>query len=236
MSMANEVHTGFEQPQLDLKIELPVFDDSRLRMLHEEGWNRVGVLGLVLDSEGNALFLQHAASDKNPQGAWGTLGETSLTLKNNEEWVIENPLQTLIRGMQEELGVPVSVNDIRMPERSPFFHMGWPVGTSDLNESAFAICPVVVISNELKTAILASGPTEEIDYKIFAPLDTLAKAEPMRHGTDIWIKRAVQSTADNLASHLSEVQEPPVLGRDHPLVQDAILVNMYGPNVPVKHY
>lgn len=206
--------------------EIATLSDLELRGLYQDGFSRVGVLPLILDSYGNILLLQHRQSDKTESGMWGTLGETSKVRPEGTGWVMEPPSVTVLRGIQEELGVTPQPEELRQPDRVHSFHMSWPVGVNHAGASAYAICPVLVVSDQLRAAILAAPPTAEIARRQFMSPDQINNLTFMRPGMLAWLMEADKTITVNLGAALSRFHVPPV--QTEAFTDDAILVNMYG--------
>ena len=217
---------GHDLDSPDTGMELvPTLTDAELRQLHAEGIQRVGIVALLVDSERQRmLLLEHTQSEKSQAGMWGALGETALVATQGDGWKIEAPMDTLARGLQEELKVPASTGQLWVPRRLPFFSLEWPVGVNS-TDTAFAICPVVVVSDELAAAIGNAEATEEVSTNTFTPIDQ-ASAYDMRPGMERWLPHAIDAIDKNAGSGLVVVHLP--VDELQGQTQDAILDNMYG--------
>ncbi len=208
---------------------VPALSDRELKALFRDGWSRVGVVALILDEDGNALLLEHTASDKTTDGMWGSLGETSLARYHGDEWELEPPMNTLLRGISEELGLNVPVSELRRPSKVPFFTMAWPVGVDNPTEQAFAICPIVVVSNQLRQQITEAPLSEEITSATFVPLrDVVQNKFNLRPGASLWAERAADVVIANSNCYLEKIEPPAAFIEASYRVQDAILPEMYG--------
>lgn len=206
--------------------EIVALSDLELRGLYRDGFSRVGVLPLILDSNGNILLLQHRRSDKTEAGMWGTLGETSKVRHEGTGWVMEPPAITVLRGIKEELKVTPLLENLRQPDRVHSFHMSWPVGVNYTDASAYAICPVIVVSDQLRAAISAAPSTVEIAEHRFLPPDEIKNLSFMRPGMLTWLMEADKIMAANYGAKLSPLGVSPV--RAEAFTDDAILAKMYG--------
>lgn len=178
--------------RLGVGIELPTLSPNELEGLYREGWDRVGVVAAVLDSSFNILLLEHKKSEKTDDGMLGALGETALIFPEEVGWRIENPVTTLLRGIEEEAGVRLTSESLRVAETSNCFTLGWPVGVKSLHESAFAICPLVIVDDAVKDELLSGPPTEEISSKYFVPFEEaeLLPDAAFRPGMREWLTEA----------------------------------------------
>lgn len=204
---------------------IPTLTDEEMRALYNEGISRIGIVALLADSEGErVLLLEHTASDKSKAGMWGALGETSQVASRQVGWELEAPLDTLARGLQEErkVGFP----KLWVPNRVPVFFMEWPVGV-DRTDVAYAICPVVILDDEMVQAIEAAPVTDEVSRSVFVPVEQAADGKVLRPGMDMWLPKALDALDANAGAELVSVAASAdgLPGQ----TQDAILEDLYGP-------
>ena len=150
---------------------LPKLTPEVLEELRDAGWSRVGLMVAFLDKEDNIMMLEHNIRQKNGHGALGPLGETS----QHSGPIIEQPIETLYRGIQEELG-------IQHPERLELFMRPaggwvvnqWPRGDDYPDQYACAISFPVFLSDSVKEYLLSiPHGTEEVGNLHFIPVDTV---------------------------------------------------------------
>jgi hypothetical protein len=104
---------------------LPHIDLETLEELRANSWKRLGIMVPFIDSDMNLMMLKHNGRDKNSHGALGPLGETS----QHSGVIIEQPLETLFRGMVEELGVERPQDlDLWMHGEAGWMIHQWPHG------------------------------------------------------------------------------------------------------------
>lgn len=197
-----------------------------MRQLHAERISRVGIVAAVVDQGmERLLMLKHKESKKTKAGMWGVLSETAIVAaQGGGGWRLEAPMDTVARGLQEEVSV-TPPGQLWVPSKVPSFSHEWPIGL-DTDQVALAICPVVVVDGALAEAIERAPDTEEISATEFVPLDRLEGRE-FRPGISRWLPHALDAIDSNRGSALVEVRLPvdQLLGP----TQDAILDNMYGP-------
>ena len=139
---------------------LPQLDFETLHQLGEAGWSRVGLMVAFVDSEGQVMLMEHNGRDKNGHGALGPLGETSKSAGP----VIEQPLETLYRGIQEELGLErPSELGLWMYREAGWTINRWPRGINYPGQYACAISFPIFVPDAVKTQLLEMPRgTEEI--------------------------------------------------------------------------
>lgn len=147
--------------QPDPELSLPALTPETLDSLREAGWSRVGLMVAIVDTDGNVLMLNHNGRDKNCQDDLGPLGETSQQAGP----VIEQPLETLFRGIQEELSVQQPAGlEMWMHERGGWVVNPWPRGDGFPGEYACAISFPVFVSDKTRDYLLSiPHGTEEIN-------------------------------------------------------------------------
>ncbi|MGH7240805.1 MAG: hypothetical protein ACREGB_00745 [Candidatus Saccharimonadales bacterium] len=129
--------------------------------LSTAGWHRLGILVLLVTRASELMVLVSTESAKAREGMLGPLGETSKGLPP----VIEQPIETLERGIREELGVKqVSHLGMQMRTNNGWFTYPWPVGVNHPGEYAFGICPALYVP-ELTEQALLSRPIANEEVK-----------------------------------------------------------------------
>lgn len=126
--------------------EFPQITVEDLKQLKEQGWSRVGIVAIIMDSYGNILISENPPDDdKVPRRQYGFSSETSHIYGDT----IESPLETLARCISEELDIddPSEIN-AHIPATNPYIIVQWPVGGKHENEFALAICPVVIVDDD----------------------------------------------------------------------------------------
>jgi hypothetical protein len=178
-------------PQADRT--LPSLSQEVLEKLRGSGWKTVGLMVAFTDSTGNIMMLEHNGRDKNEPGALGPLGETSQCSGP----IVEQPAETLYRGIQEELGIqhPVEL-DFWMYRRAGWVVNEWPRGNAYQGEFACAISFPVFMPDSLKEYLLAiPHGTEEVGRMHFIDKETILAMEEsrLRPGTKQWLTQLDQA-------------------------------------------
>lgn len=202
--------------------------DHDLRKMYENNLHRYGLLVGIFDLDGNMLMLEHAGSDKTQDGMWGPLGETSKVQRApTGEWRVEPTVATLMRGIQEELGVQLSPQDIFVTANEPAMMTTWPVGVRYGRQHGAAYSPVIYISETAKQLILSSATSEEVRSKrLMDPGEVLALTH-VRPGTHRWLSEIVEFRDSQSSAPLVHPQSAVWdYSPQHPLL-DAILAQMY---------
>lgn len=172
---------------------LPELTYDVIKELGHAGWSRVGIMVAFVDSDGQVMMLAHHQRDKNQDGALGPLGETTRESKP----IIEQPLQTLFRGIKEELGVkyPGSLN-IEMNQDSSWVINQWPRGNNFPGEFSCAISFPVFITDSVKTSLLAiPHATEETKGLNFISPEAIMATDDqhLRPGVKSWLHQLEQA-------------------------------------------
>lgn len=131
---------------------LPSLSHHTINRLTETGWSRVGLVVPLITRAGKLLMFEHKETFKSREGMLGPLGETSKGIHP----VIEQPLETLHRGIGEETGTrePHTLG-LRMRDEGGWFINRWPVGVLQLDEYACAVCPPVYVPPSTEDRLLA---------------------------------------------------------------------------------
>lgn len=130
---------------------LPSLTPEVINELRAQGWYRIGIMAAFVDSSGRVMMLEHRGRDKNPDGVLGPLGETT----RSSGAIIEQPLETLFRGITEELGVqsPGSL-DIHLHPKDGWVINSWPAGDNSPGQLSCAISFPVLLPDRVKTSLL----------------------------------------------------------------------------------
>lgn len=145
----------------------PSLDLETLDELKTYGWQRVGILSVFVDSDMNIMMLKHNGRDKNKNGALGILGETS----QHSGPVIEQPIETLFRGIDEELGVSRPQDlDLWTHKEKGWVINQWPLGINAPGKFACGIAFPVFLTDTAKNQLLGfKHGTDEIQGIEFMP-------------------------------------------------------------------
>lgn len=174
---------------------LPTLTTEHLRYLQAAGWSRIGILAAVINSKRQILMLEHAISGKNLEGALGPLAETTRVWNHAKGvWHIEQPLTTLRRSFQEELGVPDPQRlGLRARRVGAWTLSFWPSGNGGNESFGFAICPVISVPDESAAQVSGLVNTKEVRGAEFMGLDEIRATGNLRPGTQEWLDRLVVS-------------------------------------------
>lgn len=194
---------GSIQPEVKLEVpdeflpneerNLPELSGETLVTLGGLGWKRVGLLVAVIDEVGDVMMLAHNATEKNDAGALGPLSETTKFAGP----YVEQPLQTLHRGIGEELGVelPAELN-LAMLAKGGWTINQWPVGKKYPNEFAFGISFPVFIPRAAQLELLGRPHgTEEAAGIHFMSADTILglNDSELRPGVKGWLQQLIDT-------------------------------------------
>jgi len=171
---------------------LPELTPEVIAELSNAGWFRVGLMVAIIDSSENILLLRHHESSKIPPDALGPLGETTKAVDDNIT-IVEQPLETLFRGIQEELGRrnPAKL-DFWIHQAGGWVINQWPRGISYPKQYAAAISFPLFIPDRVKEHLLANPPSnEEVKGLEFVPLDEVYQIDDdkLRPGVKPWLKQ-----------------------------------------------
>lgn len=159
-------------PVASMEALMPTPDGRELERMQLEGLFRYGIIGVILNRNHELLLLEHCESDKTEGGMWGPLGETSLIHAYGDGSVtVEPTINTLYRGMHEELLVDATQYEIHAPSNMAYFDTTWPVGKQYPGQTGAARSPIVVVDGALEEAIIQGPPSKEISDKQFMALD-----------------------------------------------------------------
>jgi len=168
--------------------QLPVLTHDTLGKLQKRGWSRVGLMVALTDEDtGEIAMISHVGRDKNQPNALGPLGETSKRAGP----VIEQPVETLFRGIKEELGVkdPQSLG-LRMQGRDGWVVNKWPRGVNYPGEFACAISFAAFMPHGVLERLVAAphGNEEANGLLAMHPEAILAASEDrLRPGVKPWL-------------------------------------------------
>jgi hypothetical protein len=166
---------------------LPHIDLETLEELRANSWKRLGIMVPFIDSDMNLMMLKHNGRDKNSHGALGPLGETS----QHSGVIIEQPLETLFRGMVEELGVERPQDlDLWMHGEAGWMIHQWPHGINAPGEYSCAITFPVFVTDVTKYRLLSQErKSEEVHSIEFLPPPAIKAMDKalLRPGIDDWL-------------------------------------------------
>lgn len=175
------------QPRADT--QLPTLDYAVLARLGELGWKRIGLMIAFVDEDGDLMMLEHNKTDKNMQGQLGPLGETT----KGQEPYIEQPVETLFRGIREELGVvePKTLA-LSMIRHGGWTINQWPRGVEYPDDFACAISFPVFINDRAKRRLASRkiGTDETCGIQFMTP-DAILHSEDssLRPGVKQWLNQ-----------------------------------------------
>ena len=160
--------------------KFPVLTIESLRELAQAGWERIGVIVLVINNEGEVLTVTHGAGNpKVPSGTMGVLMET-LTFNSERAEQVDDGIS---RVFAEELGL--SEIEIQALDLQTVEHGAWSTVTFPLGPGKDALGLVVVLRADAHTADAmirrdtGFTPTEEIRYASYTRLEPLAMNSPL---------------------------------------------------------
>lgn len=163
-----------------------------LQELKKAGWVRFGIVAAILNTEGDILLLEHTRSSKNPDGALGPLAETAQLYNANGTWEVETITQTLHRAFREELGAQRPEDlDLRARRIGAWAINDWPVSGRHEDRTAFAICPVVQVSDETAARLEGFCRTAEIKVARFVDPEEIPHLSNLRPGTIPWLQSII---------------------------------------------
>ncbi|MBC7581318.1 hypothetical protein H7097_00430 [Aeromicrobium sp.] len=151
---------------------LPTLSYETISQLTEAGWSKVGLIVPLITRDSNLLMFKHNevvqttnGKKKVRHGMLGPLGETSKGVHP----VIEQPLETLHRGIEEETGTrEPSTLGLRARTIGGWFVNHWPVGVEFPDEYACAICPPIYVPPAAEERLLAHQTGNEEISGIYA--------------------------------------------------------------------
>lgn len=143
---------------------LPKLTYDTLLELEQNQWSTIGIIVTFIDIDGNVMLLKHRGSSKSEPGAWGPLSETS----KHSGQVIEQPIETLFRGIREELGITNLGEEPRglwMHKHGGWVINQWPLGSKRNGEGV-------------------SKYVAGISFPIFVSDSTKVRLESFHHATE----------------------------------------------------
>lgn len=205
---------------------LPTRSDAELRLIHQQGFSRYGIVAMLLDDKDRMLLLEHAESDKANAGMWGALGETSQVYHDNDNglWQVEPAVRTVLRGIKEEAGADVCASELSVSASTPYFETTWPIGTQYGNKKSFAVSPIITLSALAVEQIMdAQIPEGEITAKQFVNVDHVSYYR-LRPGMTQWLQHAKVACTNRSNDTIPLASEPWTNATN---IQDAKLTEMF---------
>lgn len=173
---------------------LPSLSFDTITQLSDSGWSRIGLMVPLITRASRLIMLQHNETTKTTAGMIGPLGETSKGVHP----VIEQPLETLHRGLREETGTrePQTLG-LRMRTSGGWFINRWPVGIAYPDSYALAICPPVYVPPHTEERLLSHGHSNDEVNKmhVMSPNDIKdTPVEQLRPGVLEWLAQLEDTT------------------------------------------
>lgn len=172
---------------------LPALTLEVVDELRAAGWSRIGILVAFVDTDGNIMMLEHNGSAKNSLGELGPLGETT----QYSGPIIEQPKQTLFRGIQEELGIQYPTGlDLSAHQNGGWAINQWPGSSRHPGQIACGISFPIFLTDAVKDYLLSiPHGTEEISNIRFMPPDQIMNTPDgqLRNGVKAWLSQMQQA-------------------------------------------
>lgn len=179
--MTDMRHSTLDVPELALRrneqgIPSPQFDTHYLRTLRESGYVALGtvsVISSVFEGSQKILMLHHKEYGQKiqPGGAWGLPAETARATYQDGRIQVENALQTMFRGLREEIGVQVGFPALQARSIGAYASCAWPRGYYR-EGYAFGVLPIMhfVNASEANRLVETYTPQVETDSIAFMTL------------------------------------------------------------------
>jgi len=159
--------------QTDEGIPSPQFDPQYLRILQASGYLALGTVSVISSfSEGaqKILMLHHREYDQKiqPGGAWGLPAETARGVYRDGQIQVESALQTMFRGLREEIGIQVGFPALQARAIGAYTSCAWPRGYYR-EGFAYGVMPIMhfVDPTEADKLVETYTPQDETDGLAF---------------------------------------------------------------------
>ncbi len=178
----------------------PELTPEILESLRESGWSRVGVGAIVVNPLGEILILEHQPDSKGENKIphherFSIMTETSyrFDIRTTSPPPVEQPIDTLVRGFYEELGVKdlYRVSAFVSATDPWIFSAQCSVGGGHADESILALCAVIFVDESGAESLVRRyrENAPEISAADFVPFDMVASL-PLRDGVLTLLDRA----------------------------------------------
>jgi hypothetical protein len=180
-------------PQHNPEAQLPLIPSDILDISRDLGWVGVGIMVALVTVNEEVLLLKGRETLKYREGTLGPLGETTKQSDgiNGIPPIVEQPLQTLFRGIKEELGVsePATLG-LKMQTVGAWAINQWPRGDSYPNQWNCAISFVVHVPPKSASLLRTIDPhNDEVMGLVGRQVDDVLADNPdnYRLGTQNWL-------------------------------------------------
>jgi hypothetical protein len=189
-------HNVLEVPELALRpsdegIPSPQFDATYLKTLRDSGYLALGTVSVISSSSQGVqkiLMLHHREYDQKiqPGGAWGFPAETARGVYREGQIQVESALQTMFRGLSEEIGVQVGFPALKARAIGAYASCAWPRGYYR-EGYAFGVMPIMHFvdpaeADRLVKTYAPQAETDDIAFMTPAEIRTLPETA-LRVGT-----------------------------------------------------
>lgn len=202
---------------------VPHIDEAFLRVVRDSGFQRMGIVAALVEG-GKIMMLRHRKSDKSDEGTWGPLAETSKATRVAGVWHPEDPIRTLRRAIDEEVGLQIGFPPLRARAIGGFTMATWPIGIDYPGQNAYAIVPVLHMERGSTQRLVETfTPTEEIDKVAMLSPDQI-RTQCLRPGVLSWLHVVEHSPLFAGQGPFVELQVPGTMPRGEQV--DIIFSNM----------
>lgn len=194
--MTDARHQVLDIPMLALRqneegIPSPQFEATYLKTLQASGYLALGTVSVISSyTEGvqRILMLHHREYDQKiqPGGAWGFPAETARGVYRDGDLRVENALQTMFRGLREEIGVQIGFPALQARAIGAYTSCAWPRGYYR-EGYAFGVMPIMHFidpteADRLVETYTPQAETDDIAFMTPAEIRTLPETA-LRVGT-----------------------------------------------------